>query len=364
MLIPNVIEILYIILKNLVKNMVKVMKNLGGKMDFKPTAGEIANLWKFIIGNQSHLCVLEHWLNHVEDEELKVLLLRSINEAEWINQQGLELYQRAGFPAPTGFNLDTDVVPNAPRLMSDKLILITLHILSEYGVYDYGLALGKTKTPEVLSFLKKCLNRSTDLYQSITEIVQKKGYEPQSVYIPTPKQAEFVNHHSFLAGWWGEQRPVNAIEIDNLMYSLRGVILAKTLLMVFSQIAKDPKVQKFCRRGKEIAGKRVERIQSFNTSENLPFQATFESELTDSTTSPFSDRLIMFESIALAQIAIVRYGNALSNVMRRDLSALFATYIIETGTYLNDGIKIMIDNKWFEQPPMASDRKKLVNNDR
>jgi hypothetical protein len=338
--------------------------NLGGKMDFKPTAGEIANLWKFIIGNQSHLCVLEHWLYHAEDEELRVLLLRSKNEAEWINKQGLELYQKAGFPSPIGFNLDTDVVPNAARLMSDKLVLIALHILSEYGVYDYGLALGKTKTPEVLSFIKKCLNISADLYESITEIVKKKGYEPQSVYIPKPKQAEFVLHQSFLAGWWGEQRPVNAIEIDNLMYSLRGVILAKMLFMVFSQIAKDPKVQKFCRKGKDIAGKRVERIQSLNTTENLPFQTTFESEITDATTSPFSDRLIMFESLALAQIAIVRYGNALSNVVRRDLSALFATYIIETGTLLDNGIKIMIDNKWFEQPPIASDRKKLVNDNR
>jgi hypothetical protein len=47
----------------------------------------------------------------------------------------------------------------------------------------------------------------------------------------------------------------------------------------------------------------------------------------------------MFESLALAQIAIARYGNALSNVMRRDLSALFATYIIETGAFLDYVIK-------------------------
>ncbi|MFF2447553.1 DUF3231 family protein [Neobacillus sp. NPDC058068] len=326
-------------------------------MDFKPTAGEIANIWKFVIGNQAHLCFLEHWMQHVEDEELKVILQRSIDEANRIIIEGLELYQKAGFPLPIGFSLDKDVDPKEPRLMSDKLIFFVLQVLLEYGVYGYGLTLGKTETPEVLSYFQMNLKNSSDLYKFITENINKKGYQHQPIYVPVPKRAELVEKQSFLSGWWGEQRPVNAIEIDSLIFSLRGVILAKTLYIVFSQISKDPMVQKYCHRGKEICSKRVENIQSLNSTENLPFLATYETEITNSSTSPFSEKLIMFEAMSLAEIAIARSGNAFSAVTRRDLSTMFSLYIIETGTFLDDGLNLMIEKKWLDQPPLAANRK-------
>jgi hypothetical protein len=326
-------------------------------MDFKPTAGEISNIWKYVIGNQAHLCFLEHWMHHAEDKELKVILQKSKDIANHIVNQGIELYQKAGFPQPIGFSLDKDVILDVPRLMSDKLIFFILQVLSEYGVYGYGLTLGKIETSEVMSFFQTCLRNSAELYQFITEIIKKKGYQHQSVYIPIPKKVEFVQEQSFLAGWWGEQRPVNAIEIDSLIFSLRGIILAKTMYMMLSQIAKDSKVRKFCKRGMKITKNRVEKIQSLNTAENLPFQATYETELTDSSISPFSERLIMFEGMSLAEIAIARYGNSLSAVVRRDLSSMFSLYIFETGTFLDDGLSLMIEKKWFEQPPLAAERK-------
>lgn len=323
-------------------------------MELKPTAGEISNLWQFITANQAHLCLLTYWDFHAEDEDLKKIIEKSKKIATKIVDDGLALYTKAGFTPPIGFSLESDVNPEVPRLMSDKLILFILHVLSEYGIYGYGLTLGKTDHPEVLPFFETCLKNSTELYRMITETVHKKGLGHQPVYIPELKRPEMIEHHSFVSGWWGDQRQLTGIEIDNLIFSLRGVVLAKTMFMIFSQIAKDPKVQKYCRRGKNIAGKRVERFQSFNTAENLPFLATFESEITESTISPFSDRLIMFEVLSLAQIAIARYGNALSFVVRRDLSSLFGFLIVETGTFLDDGLNLMIEYKWLEQPPMAT----------
>ena len=325
-------------------------------MDFRPAAGEIGNLWNMIMSNQAHLCLLEHWLFHVEDEGVKEILLRSKDEAQSIIQQSLAFYHQAGFPSPIGFKIDKDVVPSTPKLMSDKLVLIVLQILSEYGVYGYGLTVGKTETPEVLAFIRKCLSNASDLYQSITELMHKKGYNHQIVYIPTPQHAELVDNKSYLSGWFGEQRPVNALEIDNLVFSLRGVILAKTFYLVFSQIATDTKVQKYCKKGRDLCSKRVEKLQALSASEHLPFHETYETEVTNSPTSPFSERLIMFEALSLAQIAIARYGNALSSVIRRDLNTLFALLIAETGPFLDEGLRLMIDKEWFEQPPMTAER--------
>lgn len=103
--------------------------------------------------------------------------------------------------------------------------------------------------------------------------------------------------------------------------------------------------------------KRIEKIQELNSNENLPFLPTYETEITDSLTSPYSERLIMFQAVSLAQIAIARYGNALSFMTRRDLSSMFAMLIVETGTFLDDGLELMIEKNWFEQPPLAADRK-------
>ncbi len=60
-------------------------------MDFKPTAGEIANIWKFIVGNEGQLCILEHFSKQAEDKELKRLLERSKVIANVIIQEGKEV---------------------------------------------------------------------------------------------------------------------------------------------------------------------------------------------------------------------------------------------------------------------------------
>lgn len=210
-------------------------------MELKPTAGEIANIWSYIIGNQANSCLLEHWLFHAEDEDLKNILKKSIKEAQRISEEGITLYQKAGFPPPIGFNLEKDMIKEAPMLLSDKAIMFILEILSEYGVYAYGLTIGKTETPNVISYFKTNLNNAVQLYESIRELTKKRGFGNQAIYIPTPKQAEMVKSHSYLAGWWGDQRPVTALEIDNLVFSLRGVILAKTMFMVFFKLQKIPR---------------------------------------------------------------------------------------------------------------------------
>lgn len=328
-------------------------------MEFKPTAAEIANIWEFIISNQAQLCMLEHWDFHAQDQDLKNLLKQSKDTANKIVKNGLKLYKKAGFPEPIGFSQKKDVIPDAPRLMSDKAVLVMLQILAEYGVYGYGLALGKVITPEIIDYFQMCLTDSTNLYKTNVNINEKKGYKSVPVYVPIPKKAEMVKHPSFIAGWLGEQRPLNALEVDSLLLSLRGVMLAKFFYIILAQIANDRDLRKFCQKSKQLCAKRVDRIQSLNSKENLPYQPTYESEITDSTISPYSDKLIMFQAMLFYQIAVARYGNALSSVVRRDISAMFAKYILETGLISDEGLKLSIEKGWFEQPPLVVDRDNL-----
>jgi hypothetical protein len=321
-------------------------------MPFKPTAGEIANIWQFIITNQAHLCLMEHWIHHAEDRGVQTVLKQSCKTATWIVKEGLYLYKKAGFPPPIGFSLEQDVSKNTPKLMTDQLVLTVLHILAEYGVYGYGLTLGKTVTPEVLSYFQTCLKDSAKLYQLITEEVMRKGQGPKPVYAPVPERAEMIEHHSFLSGWWGEPRSLILPEVDNLLFSLRGVLLSKMMFMVFENLAKDPDVKKLVKRAKKSATKRLETFQNLGAAEGLPFQPTFENDIAGVTESTYSDRLILFKTIVFAQISVVRYGNALSSVMRRDLTVLYARLIAESGTFIDDALNVMIDKRWMDQPPL------------
>ncbi|MYL43190.1 DUF3231 family protein [Virgibacillus salexigens] len=84
------------------------------------------------------------------------------------------------------------------------------------------------------------------------------------------------------------------------------------------------------------------------------------SEVTDSTVAPFSDRLMMTFVSNLIASSMGQYGIALSSSPRHDLSVHYSRLIAEVGKYANEGNKILINNGWLEQPPMAADRRDLA----
>lgn len=88
---------------------------------------------------------------------------------------------------------------------------------------------------------------------------------------------------------------------------------------------------------------------------------TWNDTVTDSTNSPFSDKLMMFHIGAVTTIALADYGAAFSSSLRMDESLSYGNLISELALYAKEGAKIMIHNGWMEKPPQAADRDKLSN---
>jgi hypothetical protein len=86
----------------------------------------------------------------------------------------------------------------------------------------------------------------------------------------------------------------------------------------------------------------------------------WDSEITNSTTHTFSDKLMMFYTSGLIALSVDYYGTAVSQSPRGDLSTMYNRLSLELQMYAEDGANIMIKNRWLEQPPMASDRDELV----
>ncbi|MDD4239060.1 MAG: DUF3231 family protein [Desulfotomaculaceae bacterium] len=61
------------------------------------------------------------------------------------------------------------------------------------------------------------------------------------------------------------------------------------------------------------------------------------------------------------QAGITNTAVSLASSPRLDLALMYGRLIVQTADFANDGIKIMIDNGWLEEPPRYVDRSELVN---
>jgi hypothetical protein len=113
-------------------------------------------------------------------------------------------------------------------------------------------------------------------------------------------------------------------------------------------------------RGKEISKKHIEIFSTYLNKNDLPSPMTWDSEVTDSTEPPFSDKLMMYHVGLLSTLGIGNYGVALSLSPRRDIATDLARLIAEVGLYAEDGANITIKNAWLERPPSAIDRNELA----
>ncbi len=93
----------------------------------------------------------------------------------------------------------------------------------------------------------------------------------------------------------------------------------------------------------------------------MPLPSLWDSAITQSIDAPFSDKLMMFQTNSLNVIGVAGYGAAIGASLRKDLGGHYTRLVAEILQYANDGVKLMIENRWMEQPPQNVDREALRN---
>ena len=94
-------------------------------------------------------------------------------------------------------------------------------------------------------------------------------------------------------------------------------------------------------------------------ADNLPVPKSLETEVTISTDSPFSDKLLMYHMGFLFQIAQTYHGAGLATSMRTDLVTIYEGTILRNLMVTKNWFDIMVKNKWLEQPPLAPNRTEI-----
>jgi hypothetical protein len=327
----------------------------------KLTSAEISGLWTAYMNDSLSICVLKYFLEKAENSEIRPVVEYALDIAQTHIAKLTAIFNREDFPIPYGFKDDEDVDLTAPRLFSDAYFIYYLKQWSSIGLDAYSLSLGIAARSDVFDYFSQSLEDTKRLLEKTNHVLLSKGLYIRAPYVTTPKNVSFVEKQGFLTGWLGERRPLTTLEVSNLYANLQRNVLALTTFIGFSQVAKSKEVVNLMLRGKEIASKHIEIYSSVLKENDLPASMSWDTQVSASTISPFSDKLILFHINALATGAIGYYGTSLATSSRRDLSSHYMRILGEVLKYTEDVTEEMIENGWMEQPPIVINHDKLAN---
>lgn len=315
------------------------------------TSSELSVLWSSWMESSIKERFVAYFLRIVEDRDVKQILDYTLGIAKKHLNIISEIYSRENHPIPVGFT-DDDVNLEAPRLFSDSAILYFLEELTRSRLDGYSTALYMSTRTDVRKYFTECVADPAEIYNRTVSAMLSKGIYMRPPHIPVPDKIDFAKKQSYWAGYLGKQRPLNSIEISHIFIGLQRNIQREAMLTGFCQVARSGQVRSFMKRGKDIAAKHIKIFSALLMKNNLPVSMSWDLGVTESKTSTFSDMLMMQEAIFSSVLLIASYGKALP-VIRTDLMADFSRLLAETFKFKKDGMGIIIENGWFEEPPQA-----------
>lgn len=106
--------------------------------------------------------------------------------------------------------------------------------------------------------------------------------------------------------------------------------MAKALSIGFSQVTESKDIRKFFEELEKTADENLQALSKILHKDNLPVPMSWESEVTTSKDSPFSDKLMLYHMGFLVQTAQVYYGTGLAGSMRTDLALTYEKAILKS----------------------------------
>lgn len=323
------------------------------------TAAEVSALWLQYLGDSMAICVYKYFLNIVENKEIKPILESALQLAESHVLKITKFLKSADFQVPIGFT-ENDVNVIAPRLFSDQFLLFYSYIMTIHGITAYSLAITNLERQDLQDYFFECTASSKELFQKIVELAKNQPKFTSVPSIPSPDMPQFMDSPGFIENLVGDKRPLNSSEISTLFFNSTKTGFVSSLSLAFSQVAVQEDVRNFMLKNVKLAGKDATSFDAILQQDHLPIPEKWDNEITDSTVSPFSDKLIMFHAGFLVNAALTYYGASIGSSFRSDIIVNYAkvfTHAMEAGAF---SFNIMVKHGWFEKQPEAIDRKSLA----
>lgn len=326
----------------------------------KLTTGEMAQLWSQYMNDSGSVCVLTHFLEKAEDEEIRQVIKFALNLSKTHLQKLTSFFVEEDYVVPNGFKVEEHVNLASSKLYSDSFVLEFINQMSKIGLTNYAASVASSVRADITDYYMECTTETMQLYKMSKDLLLSKGLYVKTPYMQDMDHVEYVKRQGFMLDVFGEKRPLIVAEISNLYANLQRNALGAATLAGFSQVAKDKEVKQFFQRGIKIANKHIKLFGAKLEESFLPIPKTLASEVTRSTDETFSDQLMMFFTSGLISLSIGFYGTGVAQSPRMDLGVMYNRLSLEVQLYSEDGSNILINNEWLEQPPMALDRDELA----
>lgn len=325
----------------------------------KLTSSEIGTLWgEFVNGTMTDV-VNRYMLSIIEDETIKAIFEDAIKTFGKQKQQIVTFLENEGFPVPIGFT-ESDHFKGKQRLFTDIFCLNYLHIMTLHGLLGHSTALAVSVRKDIRNFYDSCDNDAKKMYHQTIELLLEKGaFQRDPLFYPS-KNPEYISSQDFTDGFFGKGRKLAATEIISISFNLKKSIMAKTLSIAFSQVAQKKEVRKFLTDSEKTADGQIKTFSKIMQADNLPVPKSLETEVTTSTDSPFSDKLMLYHIGFLFQAAQNYHGAGLASAMRTDLVTAYEGTILKNLMITKKWFDLMVQNNWLEQPPLAPNRNKIA----
>jgi hypothetical protein len=307
--------------------------------------------------NTAQRCFYQHFLQHLQDAEIKSIIKEVLVLIEANTKQIKKVFLKENFPVPKGFS-DDDVDLSAPALYTDPFALSFVYRSGQVALPFYANTLTKVTRLDIYEIFAERLFNETKLHKKALNLMLSKGLNDRPPTMEYPKGITFIQHEASLVHTWlGDKRPSDTLEIAEVFIGLERNAMGLIFIMGLIQVTKDKKIKDYLLKGKKLAEKQIDTFTKVLKEDDHFAGFPTMMGVTNSTVSPFSDRLMMNFITATNEIAVSALGYSLAFSMRKDIAAHFSLFIADVMKYGSEGLKILIERGWMEKPPQPIDRK-------
>ncbi|WP_421378132.1 DUF3231 family protein [Bacillus salacetis] len=318
----------------------------------KLTSSEMASLWDAYISNTHTACVLKHFVAVAEDSDVLKLLSETLEVIQNAEQKTKKILESENIPIPIGFT-DQDVDVNAPRLFTDTFSLLYIKNMARVMLAACSLMYSMSTRKDIRNHFKECINRGTDIFDSVSDLLLAKGTYIRPPFIEPPKEVDFIENKDYVNGknFFKDQRYLNAIEISHIFANIESNVVGNALTQAFGQTADLKQIRDFMGDAGQLCTKVVNTLTEYLTGSKLPAPMGSDTHVYSSPKPPFSDKLMAYEMSVLIATALSDYATSMAASMRNDLKSHYMDLLEDTLKIGKKAEDIMIEHAWLEQPP-------------
>lgn len=322
------------------------------------TAAEIAELWATFMQYTMLNGVFRYFVKTCEDAAIKALLSETMSRFQTRTTFVAEAFNEENIPIPMGFTED-DVDLSAPKLFSDVFMLHYLKNMIRIALMLNSQNLNMASRPDIRDFYNEILESVIRLNIQTHDLMLAKGVLPRPPFVTVAQEVEHVHQPDFLAGLFVKPRPLLTAEIAHLYYTTLTNAVGRSFLAGLKQVTSDVEVKDYFSQGIELADSIITALTNVAEAEGIHFSLVRDEDISESTQSPFSDKIMMYHINLINTIGVGMLGLSAAGSPRHDLVTIYGQYIIGAGVYLEKGVKIMMANDWLEEPPQILNREEL-----